>query len=99
MTATQRAVWRNGGSNSAENVVRTRTEVARPTCSESRRCAKPLVVVCYRGTRALLKTTCGNGRNTRLSGRQSERGNGRDTILNGRNPKSQTSRNNALIKQ
>jgi len=40
-TILQRAVWRNGGSNPAENDVRTRTEVARRTCSESRRCAKP----------------------------------------------------------
>jgi hypothetical protein len=45
MTATQHAVWRNGGSNSAENDVRTRTEVTRRTFSGSRRCAKPLVVV------------------------------------------------------
>ena len=48
MPATQRAVWRNGGSNSAEIDVRTRTAVARRTCSESRRCAKPPVVVCNR---------------------------------------------------
>ena len=50
MTATQRAVWRNGGSNSAENDVRTRTEVARRTFSESRRCAKPPSVVSNRRT-------------------------------------------------
>jgi hypothetical protein len=41
MTDVQRAVWRNGGSHSAENDVRTRTAAARRTCSESRRCAKP----------------------------------------------------------
>ena len=39
--SSQRAVWRNGGSNPAENDVRTRTEIFRLTCSESRRCAKP----------------------------------------------------------
>ena len=39
--STQRAVWRNGGSNPAEIDVRTRTEVARRTFSESHRCAKP----------------------------------------------------------
>ena len=33
--------WHNGGSNSAENVVQTRTAVARRTCSESRRYVKP----------------------------------------------------------
>ena len=37
----QRAVWRNGGSNSAECDVRIRTEVARRTFSVSRRFAKP----------------------------------------------------------
>ena len=42
----QHAVWRNGGSNSAEIDVRTRTAVTRLTCSVSRRCAKPPVVVC-----------------------------------------------------
>ena len=49
MPATQRAVWRNGGSNSAEIDVRTRTEVARRTLSVSRRYVKPPVVVCNRG--------------------------------------------------
>jgi len=44
--AMQRAVWRNGGSNSAESDVRTWTEVARRTCSESRRFAKPLLAIC-----------------------------------------------------
>jgi hypothetical protein len=37
----QRAVWRNGGSNSAESAVRIRTEAPRRTFSVSRRCAKP----------------------------------------------------------
>ena len=41
-TILQRAVWRNGGSNPAENDVRTRTEVARRTFSVSRHLAKPL---------------------------------------------------------
>ena len=49
MPDTQRAVWRNGGSHSAENDVRTLTAVARRTCSESRRCAKPLVVIRHVG--------------------------------------------------
>ena len=40
-TDSQRAVWRNGGSNPAESDVRTRTAVARRTCSVSRRFAKP----------------------------------------------------------
>ena len=45
----QQAVWRNGGSNSAENDVRTRKEVTRLTCSVSRRFAKPPDVVCNLG--------------------------------------------------
>jgi hypothetical protein len=44
MHFSQRAVWRNGGSNPAESDVRTRTAVARRTFSVSRRFAKPLVV-------------------------------------------------------
>ena len=56
--SSQRAVWRNGGSNPAENDVRTRTEIVRLTCSESRRCAKPPGRCVQAGTRALQKATC-----------------------------------------
>ena len=59
------AAWRNGGSNSAENDMRTRTAVARRTCSESRRCAKPPVVACKRrecgGESRETSNTCDNG--------------------------------------
>ena len=50
----QHAFWRNGGSNPAEIDVRTRTEVARLTCDESRRCAKPPSVCVARITTGFL---------------------------------------------
>ena len=64
MHFSQRAVWRNGGSNPAESDMRTRTVVARLTCSVSRRCAKPPGRYVLSGDSAVLKTTCENSMDT-----------------------------------